>query len=579
MTRPLQDEHSPKALSRFELWKRRRCESAERSALNRSRRLEQAVKTVVLTGAPARIGGCQSRIPGKIRRGLVALPAALLLLGGAVSGPAQDSPPDRRVVRPITLEECVRTALLQNRALQIERLTPAITGSLLSGSYGYYDPVFTLGARQEHSTDAGGFDPSDFSRDAIYSADSQVASSALTGFLPSGLSYTLGGNYAYSEGFRNGLNFESYSLQTGVGITQPLLRNFWIDQGRLTIQVNKKNLKISKLGVSFVATDVINRAQQAYYELAFANGELGVRRELLASRQQLLAATRRRIEMGTLTVLDERQAEAEVARVEVTVTAADNAVRLAENQLKFVLGDSWTNSVNERLQPMDALLVLPERFDLQECWQRGLTNRADLAQLRQEVEKTRLDLRYRRNQLFPSLDLVAGYWRKGASTDQVLPPQPPLASLPSAREQIADGTSPSDMLGFVFSVPLTLSQERANYRVSKNLKAQAELRVKQSEEQVMREIADAVYTARSCFERVGSARRARELSELALAAEEEKLAGGKSTLFFVLQLQTDLATSRSAELRARADYNRAVSQLRFAEATLLEHEQVVIEFK
>lgn len=247
--------------------------------------------------------------------------------------------------------------------------------------------------------------------------------------------------------------------------------------------------------MSFVATDVINRAQQAYYELAFANGELGVRRELLASRQQLLAATRRRIEMGTLTVLDERQAEAEVARVEVTVTAADNAVRLAENQLKFVLGDSWTNSVNERLQPMDALLVLPERFDLQECWQRGLTNRADLAQLRQEVEKTRLDLRYRRNQLFPSLDLVAGYWRKGASTDQVLPPQPPSASLPSAREQIADGTSPSDMLGFVFSVPLTLSQERANYRVSKNMKAQAELRVKQSEEQVMREIADAVHGA------------------------------------------------------------------------------------
>jgi len=519
------------------------------------------------------------QLQGRIRRALMALVGASFLLGGAMSGPAQDSYPDRRVVRPITLEECVRTALLQNRTLQIERLTPAITDSLLSGSYSYYDPVFTMGARQEHSTDAGGFDPSDFSRDAIYSADSQVASGTLTGVLPSGLSYTLGGNYAYSEGFRNGLNFESYSLQTGVGISQPLLRNFWIDQGRLTIQVNKKNLKISELGVYFVASDVINRAQQAYYELAYADGEVEVRQQLLESRQQLLAATRRRIEAGTLTVLDERLAEAEVARVEVTLTVANNAAQLAENELKSVLGDPWTNSVNVRLQPDDPLLVLPERLELRECWHRGLANRADLAQLRQEVEKAQLNLRYRRNQLFPSLDLVAGYWRKGASTDQVLPPQPPSASLPSAREQIADGTSPSDMLGFVFSVPLTLSQERANFRASKDLKAQAEIRVKQSEEQVMREISDAVHTVRSCFERVERSRRARELSELALAAEEQKLAGGKSTLFFVLQLQSELATSRSAEIRSKADYNRAVSQLRFAEATLLEQNQLDIEIK
>jgi len=62
-------------------------------------------------------------------------------------------------------------------------------------------------------------------------------------------------------------------------------------------------------------------------------------------------------------------------------------------------------------------------------------------------------------------------------------------------------------------------------------------------------------------------------------SEEQKLAGGKSTLFFVLQLQGELATSRSAEIRSKADYNRAVSQLRFAEATLLEQSQLDIEIK
>ena len=194
-------------------------------------------------------------------------------------------------------------------------------------------------------------------------------------------------------------------------------------------------------------------------------------------------------------------------------------------------------------------------------------------------DKAGIDLKYRRNQLFPSLNFVASYGRKGASTDQVFPPQTPSASFPVARDQIEDGDSPNDMLGVVFSVPLTLSAERANYRASKNLKAQAELRVKQLEEQVMREISDSVHTVQSRFERVERSRRARELSEAALEAEEQKLTGGKSTLFFVLQLQSDLATSRSAEIRAKADYNRAVSQLRFAEASLLEHGQLAIEIK
>ena len=57
------------------------------------------------------------------------------------------------------------------------------------------------------------------------------------------------------------------------------------------------------------------------------------------------------------------------------------------------------------------------------------------------------------------------------------------------------------------------------------------------------------------------------------------LAGGKSTLFFVLQLQNDLAAARSAEVRARADYNQALSQLRFAEASLLDHLSIDVEIR
>ena len=500
---------------------------------------------------------------------VVALSLPARIHAGAEAG--QPDVPTDRGARPVRLEECIHTALLQNRALQIERLNPAIARAWLSSSYSYYDPVLLVEARSEEATDTGGFDPSDFSRDAVYSADAETVRGGLTGFLPTGLSYAFTGGYAHSDGFRNGLNFDSYSLMAGVTVRQPLLRNFWIDQGRMTIQVNKKNLRIAELGVSYLTMDVINRVQQAYYELAATAGEAQVQRDLLESRQKLLSAVRRKIELGSLTVMDEHLAHAQVARAEAGLTLADNAVQLAENELKTLLGDGWTNSTHVRLRPADALLVMPGEFELQACWQRGLAGRPDLIQLREDVEKASIDVKYRRNQLFPALDLVAGHNRKGSSTDQLLPPLTPAASLPDARDQLRDGDAPTDVVGVIFSMPLTLSSERANFRAAKHVRAQAELRVRQYEELVLREISDAAQTAQARFRHIGLTRRTRELSESALAAEEQKLAGGNSTLFVVLQLQDDLASARSVELRARADYNRALSQLRFTEASLLTH--------
>jgi len=504
---------------------------------------------------------------------------AVLLLTAGFALHAAAAEPDPLPLRPITLQDCIQTALLQNRLLQIERLNPPIARSWLSASYGYYDPVFLADLRDESAADSGGFDPADFSRDAIYSADSDTARLSLTGFLPTGLSYSLSGTYAHSEGLRNGFNFESYSLVGSVFARQPLLRNFWIDQGRMTIQINKSNLKITELGVHYVAMDVINQVQRAYYELAYTLGEERIRQELLETRRQLLASVRRRIELGTLTVLDEKLAEAQVANVEADLSVTENSVALAENALKLLLGDAWTNSTGVRLAPADPLVALSEDLDLQASWRRGLAQRPDLAQLRQDVEKANIDLKYRRNQLFPSVDLIAGYGRKGASTAQTLPPISAPAHLSDAMEQFEDGSAPTEMIGVIFSVPLSLANERGAYRASRHFKAQAELRVKQYEEQVMREIADAFHTAQSCLARVTRTRRARELAEAALQAEEQKLIGGKSALYFVLQLQNDLASARFAELRAVADYNQALSQLSFADASLLERLRIAVEVK
>lgn len=510
------------------------------------------------------IGGGARSAAARLGWGAVAVLLAGLI--GAADGRADLN----QAPKVVSLDECIRTALLQNRALQIERLNPEIARATLSSSYGYYDPIFTLDARNENATDSGGFDPADFSRDAIYEAESDIARAGVIGFLPTGLSYTLAGDYANSFGTRNNLNFDSYKVFAGITVRQPLLRNAWIDQGRYTIKVNKQNLRITELGVYYVALDVINRVQQAYYEFAQTHEHLGVQENLLRSRQQLLSATRRRLQEGLATLPDEQLAQSQAATAEATVGSARTTLILAENELRTQLGDAFTNQVNTRFVPSHRLLLVPKPFNLPDSWQLGLDRRPDLAQLRREVEKAEINVKFRRNQLFPSLDLVASYGRRGASVAQMPPPLEARASASDAFNQISDATAPSDMIGILFSLPIGRVAERANYRAGKEIKAQAELILKQREEWVMREISDAFHTAQITLERARAAQRAVEFAQATLEAEERRLSGGTSTLFFVLQYQTELVNAQSAEIRARADYNKAVSQLGFAEASLLE---------
>lgn len=479
--------------------------------------------------------------------------------------------------QPLSLQECVETALENNRVLQVERINPRLARLAVDGSYGYYSPVFTSQVQWERDTDTGGFDPADFSRDAIYSARSEVANAGLVGFLPSGLSYSLTGAYAHSDGTRNSLDFDSYKLDSSISVRQPLLRNFWTDQGRTTIALNRKLLSISELGVAYIALDIINQVQQCYFELLFAHEYLQAQQGLLAVKQATFAGVRRQVQVGMLTSLEERLARSEIARVDAQLIAASNSVVLAENALRTHLGQTYATWTSGALIPAGRLLLMPESLQLSESWHSALNSRPDLAQMRRDFERAGIEVKFRKNQLFPSVDVVAAYGRRGANAIQALPPAQADASASSAWNQIEDGDAPNHMVGVVFSTPLTRASEKASYRAGKLLQEQAALRLKQKEELILREVSDAVQNARFAWDRAHATRQAREFAASALEAEEQKLAGGKSSLFMVYQLQGDLADAQFAEARARADYNKAVSQLHFAEASLLERYQISVQ--
>ncbi|MBL9138641.1 MAG: TolC family protein [Verrucomicrobiales bacterium] len=470
----------------------------------------------------------------------------------------------------VSLVDCLETALRQNRELQIERLNPSLAREAMITAGAAYDPQFAVESRWESLADTGGLDPADFSRDAIYKADSETARMSLGGSLPTGMTYGLTADYAHSDGVRNALEFDAYSLRLGAMVRQPLLRNLWIDAPRLSIRVNRLQVKSAELALRFRVMDVASRVAHAFHELGYSQEFHRTHEELLRLRQSIHQTVRRRVASGTLTTPDESLAAAQVATAEANLASAFEALELARHTLRALLGDSWNTFESISFTATNALEIQPVNVDLADSWESARRARPDLALFQTELERHRLEARFWRNQLFPALDVVGIYGRRGASTAQVFPPFSTSARFGEAWDEVRDGTAPNQGIGFVFSTPLSRRAERSQYRTSKDLRAQVELRLLQQEENLRREIADAGTAVRAAWSRIDLTREARQRSVEVLEAEERKLSGGKSTVYFVLQYQSDLAQARIAEHRARADHLQAQIRLHFADGRLLE---------
>ena len=363
--------------------------------------------------------------------------------------------------------------------------------------------------------------------------------------------------------------FETTSGNVGLlQLRQPLLKNFLIDSTRLQILLNRSNLKISELDLRSQLMTTITEVERAYYNLIFSQENVTVQRKALEFAEQLLAENRKRVEVGALAPLDEKQAQAQAAGSRADLLAAIGTEDTQQRVLKVLLSDDYSKWKDVRISPTIALVAVPERFDLQESWRRGLSQRPDLLQQRINLEKQGQVVRFQKNQLLPQLDVIGTYGYNAGSREYS-----------GALDQFARTENPFYSYGAQLTVPLTRTAARNSYQGAKATREQIELQVKQLEQGVLILIENTISVANTSFQRVQATLEARIYAEAALSAEQRKLASGKSTSFEVLRLQRDLTTARSAEIRALADYNIALADLALNEGSTLERRKVAVELK
>jgi outer membrane protein TolC len=462
--------------------------------------------------------------------------------------------------REMALQDCIQEALQHNLDVQIERYNPQISLYNLRTAYGGYDPLLSISGQHNYDVTGPEGVPSSTS-------DGNTFSSGIQGSLPWGLSYDFSGKVSENYG-SYATNFDSSGGSIQVSLTQPLLKNFWIDNTRLTIRVAKNRLKYSEQGLRQQVITSVTAVENAYYELIYALENVKVQQQALELAQTQLDQDRQRVQIQ---VLAERsgtieQDEAQVAQSKANLIAAQFTLTSDQNALKNLLTDEYSRWHDMDIQPSATLTAPVQIFDLQDSWSKGMSERPDLLQARLNVQQQGIQLKFYRNQLFPELDLLGTYGFNGTGRE-----------FSGAFNQFNEGDRPFYSYGAQMSVPLGNIGPRNQYKSTKATLKQIVLQLKQLEQNVMVQIDNAVKQAQSAYQSADATRQTRIYAEAALDAEQKKYAVGKSTTFTVLQLQNNLTSARSQEIRALANYNEALANLTQQEGSTLDRFGIRIE--
>jgi outer membrane protein len=492
---------------------------------------------------------------------------ALLIPLAAVAG--DSSPVSRPGVLHLTHESAMHMALAKSFAIQVESFSPKIAREDVRGEWGRFDPVFDVQYRRSEDTRrtvfespapltpgavAGESDPrATFVNGALRLDRRSIGqesefSTGFGGLTPWGLRYDLGLGTRDISGTGN-MFANDVAATASSSVVQPLLRDFGFAANMRGVRIARNNAFASEWAFRQRVIDILTTVDFVYNELHSAHERLKVAERSRELARQLLDDNRKRVEIGVKSPLDVTEARAQVAAREEAVILARRVVRDNENLLKQLVTNDLESmlSVAVEIEPPPSP---PFRADVPAGIRLALELRPDYRQAVLNLQSRDIVLAYTRNQKLPRFDLTGSLSLLGFDNDQGT-----AINRAARRDDETVWT-----IGAIMSIPVGNRTARAAEAGAKFEVAQQLVRLQQLEQQIVVDVDNASGQIVTSRERIASTEEARKLAFESLDAGQERLKAGAGTTFEVLELQEKLSEAEAAEIRARADYNKAVAE-------------------
>jgi outer membrane protein TolC len=532
----------------------------------------------------------------------------------------------------LSLNDAIKRALENNNDIEVARDDVRIAETQLRALEGIFDPIFALTPTYDKriSPQQSSLGGAQAGAGTVSTTTYSLSPSVQKQFGRGGGSYFL----QFANSHTNTSNSFSllnpfYSSNLSLQFTQPLLRDRSIDNNRRQIRIQRKRLDQTDADFRARTIDIINRVQQAYWELVFSLRDqqnqlanLNLSRESLRNIEAQIAA-------GAKAPLERAEVQTELANRETALYSAIQAVAIAENNLKvLIFKHPNTPEWSSQLTPTDTPKFDTTPVNLDDALKAARDNRPELRRLRLQNDINDIDLQFFKNQTKPRIDLtgtIALTGLAGNSLGTVVPPGsteplivgnpltdpsafllneiqniqrtqglpvavPPLAVVQSnvvnpkliggygqTLQNLFGGETRNVTVGVAIQFPFKNKTAEANLAGARIQKEQLQATVRSQEQVIEVDVRNSAQAVESARQRVLSAREARTNAEMQLEGEQRLYQVGRSTTFLLFQRENALANARASELRAETDYNKALADLQRATSTTLRANNVVVQ--
>ena len=498
----------------------------------------------------------------------------------------------------LTLRDVMRLALTNNLEIAIEDFNEDLNRERNTIARGFYDPVLSFTV---------GLESSDSPSTSILTAGSGVATFARDGFTWSNsLQQNLRGGGRFILDFTNSRNqsnntFSTINPQFGsdfaVSFTQPLWRGFRQTPTERELKLVNLDSEITESQFRQRVSEIVQQVQNQYWELVYAIEDHETRRQSMELAMVQYENNRQRVQIGVLAPIEITSAQAEVSTREQEMIQAEVQIVAAQNALKRLLAPDPNHSIwNLSLIPTDPPEPREVQIGMEEAIQTALARRPELEQMLLELEKNEVDEEYFVQEGKPMVNLRANFGSTGRSGVVFKSVGIDLDDdgIPDRQLRIPDPDNPS--FGNLFrAIGQTFSYDFVNWGVFADIEiplfnrssegqlaqvriSQARLlsQMKNQQQLIIVDVRNAYESLAIQKKRLEAARVARQLSEEQLDGENKRFEAGLSTNFELLRLQRDLAQTIGQELRAKVDYQQALTALRKAMYTIVDDNDIVL---
>jgi outer membrane protein TolC len=478
---------------------------------------------------------------------------------------------DRDVADPralhLSLDDAIRTAIRANLGVELERYLYREAGEDLRGSYGIFD-IFTAAQLNQSSRQSTALSAFDASSSAQTNANVQAEQ-----LLPTGGTYQVGvSNQRFTRSGSGTTLSPGFATGLSLGFTQPLARNFGVDITRRGINIARNTLGINQELFRSALLDTTNAVEQAYLDLVYSRQYIDVVRESVFLARDQARITQIRIDVGASAPLDILQPRVQIATTEENLIRAVANVRSAEDRLRALLNlapEEW----NRPILPADTIGYTPVDVNVDEAVTRAFTLRPEIRQNQLNIDTSRIQALYARNQVLPQFDLTGGYNLAGAAGVITNPTTHEVVTdtgLTHALGQVFRNEFPGWNVGVNIGVPVFNIRARADQRRSELEMQRVQLAGTQTRQNIAVEVRSAARAIDTASKEIAASHTARDAAQQNLEAERKRYENGMTTNFQVLQVQQQLSDARARELQALVSYNQAVAAYHRAVGDLLE---------